>query len=68
MRDSLVYLLESYSDEPNILGFLRRCRESKYYRPGPNGSTDEPTTKEIELALEAARSYNRFHPKSGGSK
>lgn len=61
MRDTLVYLLERYSDEPNIMGFLRRCRESKFYRPGPNGQSDEPSIKEIEIALERAKLSNRLH-------
>lgn len=43
-------------EDPNLLGFLRRCPESDYYRPAPCGCPpDLATEREIKHQLSMAR-------------
>lgn len=52
-RIILIKALENYASDPNVMGFLSRIRESKYYRKPPLGRpSDEPSTKEIKRILQ----------------
>jgi hypothetical protein len=44
------------TEDPNLLGFLRRCPESEYYRRhGAGMAPDYPTEREVRHAIMMAR-------------
>lgn len=46
----------SQIEDPNLLGFLRRCPESSYYRAAPYGCPpDYPRDNEVRHALMMGR-------------
>jgi hypothetical protein len=50
--------------DPNILGFLRRCPESEYFRPAPAGCPPMlATEREIKHQLLMARHALRYRKK-----